>query len=62
MDENKDQQGLESPAPVGTEFAQFLQENETWETPFIWSVSDAVLSGSATHVLTLQINNETYQT
>ena len=56
-----DQQALESPAPVVTEFMRFLQENETWETPFVWSISDAVSSGNSTRILTLQINNETYQ-
>jgi len=56
-----DQQALESAAPVVAEFMRFMQDNETWETPFVWSVLDAVLSGSATHILTLQINNETYQ-
>lgn len=57
-----DQKALESPAPVVTEFLQFLQYNETWETPFVWSSSDAVPSRNSTRILTLQINNETYQT
>ena len=56
-----DQQALESPAPVVTQFMRFIQDNETWETPFAWSISDAVSSDNATHILTLQINNETYQ-
>jgi uncharacterized membrane protein len=56
-----DQQGLESPAPVAAEFTRFIQDNETWETPFVWSISDAVSSGGSTRVLALQINNETCQ-
>lgn len=56
-----DQQGLESPAPVVTEFMRFLQENETYETPFVWSITDAASIAGSTHIVTLQINNETYQ-
>ena len=56
-----DQQGLESPAPVVTDFARYLQDNETWETPFIWTISNASLSDGYTRILVLQINNETYQ-
>jgi len=56
-----DRQALESPAPVVTEFMRFLQENETWETPFVWSVSDAVSVAGSTRILALQINNETYR-
>jgi len=56
-----DQQGLGSPAPVVTEFMRVLQENETFEIPFVWSVSDAVSVAGSTRILTLQINNDTYQ-
>jgi len=56
-----DTQALESPAPIVTEFMRFIQNNETWETPFVWSISDAVSSGNSTRILTLQIHNETYQ-
>jgi uncharacterized membrane protein len=56
-----DQQGLESPAPVVAEFMRFLRENETFETPFVWNVTDAVSSAGSTRIVTLQINNETYQ-
>lgn len=57
-----DIQALESPAPVVTEYMRFIQDNETWETPLVWSISDAVSSGNSTRILTLQVNNETYQT
>ena len=57
-----DQQALESPASVVTEYTRFVQDNETWEIPFVWSISDAVvLSDNATRIHTLQINGETYQ-
>jgi len=56
-----DQQALESPAPVVTEFLRYLQDNETWEVPFVWSITDAIPVGGSTRILTLQINNETYQ-
>jgi len=56
-----DQQALESPAPVVTEFMRFIQDNETWEAPFVWSIRDAIPVGGSTRILTLKINNETYQ-
>ena len=57
-----DQQALKSPAPVVTQYTRFVQDNETWETPFVWSISDAeVLSDNATRIHALQINGETYQ-
>jgi len=55
-----DNRTLESPAPFVTEFRRFLQDNETWEMPFIWSISDAVFIEGSTHILELEINNETY--
>jgi len=56
-----DMQALESPAPVVTEYMRFIQDNETWETPLVWSISDAVSVAGSTRILTLLINNETYQ-
>jgi uncharacterized membrane protein len=53
--------GLESPGPAVTDFTRFLQNNETWEVPFVWSISNATRSGEFMRVLSLQINNETYQ-
>jgi len=55
-----DQRGLESPAPTVADFAQFLQDNETWEVSFVWSVSNATSSSGSTRILTVQINNESY--
>jgi hypothetical protein len=55
-----DQRGLESPAPTVTDFAQFLQDNETWEVPFVWSISNATSNSGSTRILTMQINNESY--
>ena len=56
-----DQNALESPAPLVTEYMRVLQDNETWETPFVWTITDAISTGSSTHLLTLQLNNATYQ-
>ncbi len=56
-----DQQAIESPAPAVTEYMRALQDNETWEMPLVWSISDAVSLSSSTRILALQFNNETYQ-
>lgn len=56
-----DQQAIESPAPVVTEYMRVLQDNETWEMPLVWSISDAVSVNGSTRILALQFNNETYQ-
>ena len=56
-----DQQATESPAPVVTEYMRVLQDNETWEMPLVWSISDAVSANGSTRILALQFNNETYQ-
>jgi hypothetical protein len=56
-----DQQATESPTPVVTEFMRFIQDNETWESPFVWSIQDAASSSNVTRILTLQINNQAYQ-
>jgi hypothetical protein len=56
-----DNLGVESPAPVITDFARFLQNNETWQTPLVWSISNATLTSGSTRILNLEINNETYQ-
>lgn len=56
-----DQQSVESPAPAVADFARFLQDNETYETPFVWSISNATQSGGTTRILTLQIDNATFQ-
>ena len=51
---------LESPARPIAEFVKALQSNETWLAPFVWSVTNASISGGSTRILTLQLNNETY--
>ena len=56
-----DQQATESPAPVVAEYMRALQDNETWEMPLVWSISDAVSVNGSTRILGLQFNNETYQ-
>jgi len=56
-----DTQALPSPAPIVVEFMRFLENNETWEMPFFWKISNATttLEGS-TRILELGINNETF--
>jgi uncharacterized membrane protein len=56
-----DQNGIESPAPLVAEYVRVLQDNETWETPFVWTITDAVSTGNSTRLLTLQFDNETYK-
>jgi len=51
-----------TPAPLPTliEFDRVLQNNETWEFPFIWKITNATSIGNLTY-LTLNINGiETY--
>jgi len=55
-----DSSAVESPAPVVTDFERALLDNETWEVPFVWSISNATSTGGSTRVLMLNINNETY--
>lgn len=56
-----DQRALESSAPVLTDYYRFLQDNETWEIPFIWTITNATLSNGSVRILGLEIDNETYQ-
>jgi uncharacterized membrane protein len=56
-----DQLGLPSPSPLITEFQHFTQNNETWQFPFAWRVTNAELVNNRMRILTLEINNETYQ-
>jgi len=55
-----DLKALESPAPAITDFAEVMLKNGTWEFPFVWSVENASMSGGSAHILTLEIDNQTY--
>jgi hypothetical protein len=55
-----DTQGLPSPALLVTEFVRFIQDNETWELPFVWRISNVSSIGALTQILELQINNQTF--
>jgi hypothetical protein len=61
MQSPNDELAVESPAPLVTEFPQFLLDNQTWEVPFVWSISNATDVRGSTQILTLQIDNETYR-
>jgi hypothetical protein len=54
-----DTQGLPSPAPLVTEFMRFIQNNETWELPFVWQILNASNAERSVRILALQINNQT---
>ena len=49
-----------SSAPELIAFDRFLMDNETWEFPFAWSITNATTTAGFTHILRIQINNETY--
>ena len=50
-----------SPAPLVTEFSRFIQNNETWEFPFVWQIVNAVAVDGSVSILELRINDETFQ-
>ncbi|MGA2791800.1 MAG: hypothetical protein ABSF00_13665 [Candidatus Bathyarchaeia archaeon] len=50
-----------SSAPELITFDRFLMNNETWEFPFAWSITNATATGGSTRILTAKINNETYE-
>jgi hypothetical protein len=56
-----DLQATPSPAPLVTEFTRFIQNNETWEFPFVWQIVDTLSVGNSTRILQVGISNETYQ-
>jgi hypothetical protein len=49
-----------SSAPELIAFDRFLMNNETWEFPFVWSITNAITTAGSVHILRIQINNETY--
>ena len=56
-----DQHAFPSQAPLVTEFHRFIQDNETWEFPFIWQILNTTSSGGIVRILGLQISNQTIQ-
>jgi uncharacterized membrane protein len=54
-----DTQAQPSPAPLVTELTRFIQDNETWEFPFVWRISNISSADHSTRILDLQINNQT---
>jgi hypothetical protein len=55
-----DESNHPSSAPEIASFDQFLQNNETWNTPFYWSLSGALVSNNSTIITQMQIDNGTY--
>jgi len=56
-----DQNAVASPAPFLSDFARVLQDNETWEIPFVWTIRNATITAASARIVTFQINNETYE-
>ena len=52
-------QALPSPAPPVIEFSRFIQNNETWEFPFVWQILNMSTAQGSTRLLALQVNNQT---
>ncbi len=52
---------LEPPAPVITDFARFVQDNETWIVPFVWSVTNATSGDGSTRITGVRINGAAFQ-
>ena len=50
-----------SSAPELVAFDRFLMNNETWEFPFAWSITNATTTAGSIRILRIQINNETYK-
>jgi uncharacterized membrane protein len=55
-----DTQAQPSFAPLVTEFMRFIQNNETWEFPLVWRISNVSSVEGSTRILELQINNQTF--
>ena len=49
-------------APELVAFDRALVDNETWKFPLVWSITNATKFAGSIHVLTIEINNQTYQT
>jgi len=50
-----------SSAPELVAFDRALMNNETWEFPFLWTITNATTTAGTIHIIRMQINNETYQ-
>ena len=57
-----DVKGVPSPAPQVAEFMRVLQDNETWELPFVWQIMNSSMIQGSTSILELQINNQSFLT
>lgn len=54
-------QGLPSQAPLVTEFRRFIQNNETWEFPFVWQISNVITADDSAYIQELLINDEAFE-
>ena len=53
--------GLASPAPLLAEYDRFIQNNETWEFPFAWYISELTVVNGSSRISQFQIGNQTIQ-
>jgi uncharacterized membrane protein len=53
--------GAVSSSTLTIDFSQVLLNNETWEFPFDWRIINATVTGTSAYILTIRINNSTYQ-
>jgi hypothetical protein len=59
IDAPNETQASPSPAPLVTEFEQFLENNETWEFPFVWQILNTSTTQGSTSISALQVDNQT---
>jgi hypothetical protein len=55
-----DTHALPSPASLVAEFTRIIQDNGTWELPFVWRISNIASVEGLTQVMELQINNQSF--
>lgn len=53
-------QATSSLAPTVVEFKRVITNNETWELPFNWQITNGTFTEGSTRILEVKINNQTY--
>ena len=51
---------IPSTAPEIASFDRFVQDNETWDMPLYWTVTNALARNNATIITQMQVDNVTY--
>lgn len=55
-----DREGVPSQAPLVTEYRRFIQNNETWEFPFVWQISNVITLDDYAYIQELVINEDAF--